>query len=128
MFYFRRECTKDYQIHGTQTIIKKGTPIIISVLGIHRDEQYFPEPERYHPDRFTDNAFNEDVYMPFGLGPKICIAFRMGLLLTKMAIVMLLMNFEIEPVFKRELEFDIGMVGLLPKPGQCKIKLKKKSV
>lgn len=98
-----RECTKEYRIPGTETIIKKGTPVIISVLGIHRDEQYFPEPEKYDPDRFTTekHAFNEDMYMPFGLGPRSCIAFRMGLLVSKVAIVMMLLNFKIERTCKK---------------------------
>lgn len=121
-----RECTKEYQIPGTQTIIKKGTPIVVSVLGIHRDEQHFPEPNRYNPDRFTVEAFNEDMYMPFGLGPRNCIAFRMGLLLAKVAVVMTLRNFNVEMVKREEIQFDFRGVGLIPMPGQCKIKLVKK--
>jgi hypothetical protein len=47
----------------------------------------------------------------------------MGLLVSKAAIVMLLMNYNFEAISKRELEFDFGTVGLLPKPGQCKVKI-----
>lgn len=124
-----RECTKEYQIPGTQTTIKKGTPIVISVLGLHRDEQYFPEPNKYDPERFTSekHAFNEDMYMPFGMGARNCIAYRMGLLVSKVAIAMILRNFNIDVVSEEELEFDFGGIGLMPKPGQCKIKLSKKS-
>lgn len=50
----------------------------------------------------------------------------MGLLVSKVAIVMLLMNFKFEPLSKRELEFDFGSVALSPKPGQCQIKIMKK--
>lgn len=70
-----RECTKDYQIPGSKFTIEKGTSIVISLLGLHRDEQFFPNPEQYDPDRFTDEkrAYDEDMYMPFGAGPRICI-------------------------------------------------------
>jgi cytochrome P450 family 6 len=70
-----RECTKDYPIPGSKFTIQKGTPIIFSLLGLHRDAKYFPEPETYDPDRFTDekHAYNEDMYMPFGAGPRNCI-------------------------------------------------------
>jgi hypothetical protein len=47
----------------------------------------------------------------------------MGLLITKVAIVMLLENFNFLAVSKKELEFDNGSVGLTPKRGQCKIKV-----
>lgn len=65
--------------------------------------------------------------MPFGMGPRSCIAFRMGLLVSKVAIAIILRNFDVDFVKKEELEFDFRGVGLLPKAGQCKIKLKKKS-
>lgn len=70
-----RECTKDYPIPGSNYTIVKGTPIIISLMGIHRDAKYFPDPEKYDPDRFTEEkrAYNEDMYMPFGVGQHNCI-------------------------------------------------------
>lgn len=53
-----RECTKDYQIPGTAHKIRKGTAIVISLLGIHRDERYFSDPQLYNPDRFDSEAFD----------------------------------------------------------------------
>lgn len=70
-----RECTKSYQIPGSEFTIEKGTSVIVSLLGIHRDARFFPEPEKYNPDRFSDatRAYDEDMYMPFGAGPRNCI-------------------------------------------------------
>lgn len=70
-----RECTKEYQIPGTNFTIKKGTAVIISTLGLHRDKNFFPDPEKYDPDRFTNEmrAYDEDAYMPFGIGPRNCL-------------------------------------------------------
>jgi cytochrome P450 family 6 len=117
-----RICTKDYQV--SDYVIKKRTPIIISLLGIHRDDKYFPNAEKYDPDRFTRNDFNEDAYLPFGIGPRNCLAFRMGLLITKIAVIKLLMSFNFEALSIKELEFDFKSVGLLPKEGTCMIKIK----
>lgn len=70
-----RICTKEYQIPGTKKVIEEGTQIIISLIGIHRDEEYFPDPLRYNPDRCTegDQSFTPKAYMPFGEGPRKCI-------------------------------------------------------
>jgi cytochrome P450 family 6 len=70
-----RECTKDYELPGTTVKIAKGTSVIISLLGIHRDEKFFPNPDKYYPDRFTEEIhdYDEDMYMPFGAGPRNCI-------------------------------------------------------
>jgi cytochrome P450 family 6 len=67
-----RECTKDYQIPGTNVTIEKGTAVVISVLGLHRDENVYPNPELYDPERFM-NAHNVEVFYPFGAGPRNCL-------------------------------------------------------
>lgn len=70
-----RECTIDYKIPNSELIIKKGTAIIISLLGLSRDPEYFPDPELYRPERFSDEVpqYNSDAYIPFGDGPRACI-------------------------------------------------------
>jgi cytochrome P450 family 6 len=70
-----RECTKNYQVPGTDTVIEKGTAIFVSLMGMHRDENYFPNPEKFDPDRFADEIhdYDEDAYMPFGVGPRNCL-------------------------------------------------------
>lgn len=70
-----RECTIDYTIPGTDLVIKKGTAVIISLLGLGRDARYFDEPLRYRPERFADpdRVCNMDAYLPFGDGPRTCI-------------------------------------------------------
>lgn len=50
----------------------------------------------------------------------------MGVLLTKVAIAMLLSNYQFTAVSKKELEFDFGTVGLLPKKGDCLITVSEK--
>jgi cytochrome P450 family 6 len=71
-----RECTKDYQIPGTDIILEKGMATVIPVLGLHYDPKYYPDPERFDPERFTEDEKarrHHYVYLPFGEGPRICI-------------------------------------------------------
>lgn len=112
-----RVCTKDYPIPGTAHIIRKGTPIVISLLGIQRDEKYFPDAMTYKPDRFESSDFNSSAYLPFGEGARNCIAYRMGILTTKVAIVTLLSKFNFESLEKGELEFAAHTIALDIKGG-----------
>jgi cytochrome P450 len=51
-------------------------PTVIPVYALHRDPKYYPDPERFDPERFNeDEKANRHhyVYLPFGEGPRICI-------------------------------------------------------
>lgn len=60
-----RECTMDYTIPGTDKVLPKGTPILISNFGLHMDPDYFPNPEVFDPSRFeAENAADDLPYYP----------------------------------------------------------------
>ncbi|EDW56805.1 GM15620 [Drosophila sechellia] len=65
--FLNRECTEDYPVPGTNHIIAKGTPVLISLLGIQRDLVYFPNG--YDPPIASMN-YDQAAYMPFGEGPR----------------------------------------------------------
>lgn len=57
-------------------VIEKGTTVVIPVLGIHHNEEFYPEPEKFDPERFNDTnkGLRESyAFIPFGEGPRICI-------------------------------------------------------
>lgn len=51
-FLIMRKATKDFKIPETDMIIPAGTTININVLSIHRDPEYYPEPDTFDPERF----------------------------------------------------------------------------
>ncbi|XP_031626617.1 probable cytochrome P450 6d5 [Contarinia nasturtii] len=118
--FLNRICTKDYPIPNTDLVIKEGTPIIISHLGLMRDAKYFPEPDKFMPDRFSESNpnYNANAFIPFGDGPRTCIGLRMGKMVTKIGLIMLLQKHNFECMEKnRELEFDNHSVTLVLKNG-----------
>lgn len=73
---FVRVCTENYTIPDTNIVIEEGTTVAIPTMSIHRDPEYFPEPDKFDPERFSDinkAKIPQYVYMPFGEGPRICI-------------------------------------------------------
>jgi hypothetical protein len=57
-------------------IIEKNTPVYIALLGLQRDPEYYPNPELYDPERFTEENKRLQkpyTYLPFGDGPHNCI-------------------------------------------------------
>jgi cytochrome P450 len=49
---------------------------------VHRNPRYWPEPDKFDPDRFADGAARERpryAYFPFGGGPHVCIGETLAL-------------------------------------------------
>lgn len=54
--------------------LPSGTVAACNIYGIHRREDLWEEPHVFRPERFApDHARPEGAYLPFGLGPRICI-------------------------------------------------------
>lgn len=76
-----RICVKDYIIKPKTTnekplLIQKNQIVLIPFVGIHRDSKYFPNPEKFDPERFSEDnkrKIKPNSYIPFGLGPRSCI-------------------------------------------------------
>jgi cytochrome P450 family 6 len=94
---FRRS-TKDYKIPDTNLVIPKGTFTVINTFSLHRDSEYYPEPEKFNPERFSDENIKNIVpytFLPFGEGPRNCLGMRFGLMQAKLGIVKLIKNFKL---------------------------------
>jgi cytochrome P450 family 6 len=75
-FFLTRVCRKDFKIPGTEMVIPKDTDINVNIYSIHRDPEYYPEPEKFDPERFTAENIKTRpacTFIPFGLGPRRCI-------------------------------------------------------
>ena len=78
--FLERKSCGDYELtapNGNGTItLPDGTGVYIPVLGLHYDATYFPEPQKFDPDRFTEEnklSRSNYTYIPFGEGPRMCI-------------------------------------------------------
>lgn len=125
MAFISRVCVQDYRIPSTKNTIKKGTPILIPAVALQRDERYYSKPEEFDPDRFNDenpagkNQLSRP-YLPFGDGPRNCIAARLGKMQVKVGLVQMLQKFKFElpsELKSQKLEFDPKVFLLTPLGG-----------
>ncbi|KAG5669752.1 hypothetical protein PVAND_000046 [Polypedilum vanderplanki] len=119
-FFLTRVCRKDFQIPGTNMIIPKNTDINVNIYSIHRDPEYYPEPEVFDPERFTPENIKlrpPATFIPFGLGPRKCIVSgRFGIMQSKMGIAKLIQNFEFTPCEKTTVPIDFAPSGIFLEP------------
>ncbi|XP_011266968.2 cytochrome P450 9e2 [Camponotus floridanus] len=121
-----RLCNKDYELPPAlpdkkSFIMKKGMNFWIPVFSIHRDKKYYDDPEKFRPERFLDNKtyHNSSYYMPFGLGPRMCIANRFAMLEIKILLFHLLACCELKPCAKTilPLKFNKKSLTIMPEGG-----------
>ncbi|KAF2899833.1 hypothetical protein ILUMI_06353 [Ignelater luminosus] len=118
-YHMDRECRIPFTIepereHEKPLHIEKGTQCLITVLGIHRDPQYYPNPEKFDPERFNnENKRNIKpyTYMPFSVGPRSCMGTRFALLEMKLVIAEIIRAFEIVISDKMQFPLNIKKVG-----------------
>lgn len=96
-FSLLRTALHDYKIPDTEITIPKGTMVTIPIYAIHWDENLYPDPEKFDPERFTQeqiSARHSMAYIPFGAGPRTCIGYRFGHVETKLGLAKILMNYK----------------------------------
>ncbi|XP_055701922.1 cytochrome P450 6a9-like [Phlebotomus papatasi] len=117
-----RICGQDYHVPGTKHIIEKGTMVSIPVYGIHHDPEIYPDPEKFDPDRFTEEnikARHPYAWLPFGEGPRICVGMRFGVMQTRVGLANLLSKYRVKTTPKTAipLVLDPASTVMTPKNG-----------
>ena len=76
-----RRATADDDLNGYR--ITRGTIVVVLTHRLHRNPDFWPEPERFDPERFLPGTAVERpkaAYVPFGGGRRICIGSQFAML------------------------------------------------
>ncbi|NXO85954.1 CP3A9 protein, partial [Sitta europaea] len=109
-----RTCKRDVEINGVT--IPKGVVVTIPPYVLHRDPEYWPNPDEFRPERFrkeNKDSIDPYTYLPFGAGPRNCLGMRFALLVLKVAIVSLLQHFTFQTCKETQIPIKLSSVGLL---------------
>ncbi|CAL4097754.1 unnamed protein product [Meganyctiphanes norvegica] len=100
-----RKCTKNYIIPGTKKSIEKNILVQIPIWSLHHDERYWSDPSTFNPENFMSPNKQNIVtgsFLPFGLGPRNCIAQRFALMEVKIMVARLVQQFQLSLAPGRE--------------------------
>ncbi|XP_011502147.1 PREDICTED: cytochrome P450 4C1-like [Ceratosolen solmsi marchali] len=88
-------------VHLKHTTIPRNTNVIINFIDAHRNPEFWPEPEKFDPDRFLPDQIKSRhpfAYVPFSAGPRNCIGQKFAMLELKSLLANILYNFYLEPI------------------------------
>ncbi|MGO4913293.1 cytochrome P450 [Leeuwenhoekiella sp. W20_SRS_FM14] len=78
--------------------IAQNTSLLFSIYEIHRDANFWEDPNNFNPDRFIEDTSIKysPYYYPFGAGPRMCIGNNFAMYEMILAIAELVKRFKIE--------------------------------
>ncbi|MBW5482973.1 cytochrome P450 [Streptomyces bambusae] len=104
--------------------IPAGADVILAPWVTHRHPDYWSEPERFDPDRFTpeaEAARPRYAWFPFGGGPRACIGQHFSMLESVIALAMMLRDYAFEAV-DTEVPVSAGLTLRAQGPVRCRLK------
>uniref|UniRef100_A0A1B6GAY2 Cytochrome P450 n=1 Tax=Cuerna arida TaxID=1464854 RepID=A0A1B6GAY2_9HEMI len=110
-----RECIQPYKVPDSDLTIEKGVIVMIPVVALHHDPQYYPDPEQFKPERFQGNNFKpSSTFLPFGDGPRICIAMRFALMEVKSCVAKVVSQYSVKLHSKTQLPLKFKVRSFVP--------------
>lgn len=112
-----RETRNQDEIDGM--IIPKGSIMVVSPYFLHYRKDFWPDPHKFEPERFTEAEIQKrpkNSFLPFGLGPRSCIGETLARMEIKTFLIQFLSKFE----FKRDETVPVipfATITLRPKNG-----------
>jgi cytochrome P450 len=102
-------------------VLPAGANILISQWVTHRDERWFPNPERFDPDRWRAESMAKLprlAYFPFGGGPRVCIGAGFAMMEATLLLAVIAQRFRMRLVPGQRIE-PLPSLTLRPKNGIC---------
>ena len=99
--------------------IPERTLVFVNTYGIHHRPAAWPEPDRFDPDRFAperDAGRHRSAWMPFGVGPRVCIGNAFALMEGPIVLATLMRSARFDVDAARTIEAD-AFATLRPRGG-----------
>ncbi|KAJ9573559.1 hypothetical protein L9F63_009044, partial [Diploptera punctata] len=111
-----RTCVaRHYHLYGDPEIeLRTGDSILIPIYGLHHDPKYFPNPQQFDPERFSEanrHKIHPYTYMPFGAGPRSCLGVHFALMGVKLMLINLFSKYSFHMVSKTPSPLKITHTG-----------------
>ncbi len=90
-------------------LVPKGSFVMLSQYLLHHDSRYFPDPEKFIPERWTSEfkmGLPKTAYFPFGSGLQICLGEPLAWMEATLVIATIAQNWRLELARDAKVELD----------------------
>jgi len=121
-----RKAIEDDEVGGYT--INKNQDIFCFTYGMHRNPEYWENPDTFDPDRFSEENKKKHVphaYMPFGAGPRLCIGNNFAMMEMQLILSMFSKRYRFEVLSDQNITVQ-PLITLRPRNG-IKVKVHKRA-
>ncbi|WP_129305783.1 cytochrome P450 [Streptomyces sp. L2] len=98
-WFLTRTATRDTRLGDVR--LPAGTTLGYSAYLIHRRPDLYPDPDRFHPDRWEGRKPDRTAYIPFGAGARKCIGDRFAHIQATLSLAVMATGWQFVPVTDR---------------------------
>ncbi|XP_042150444.1 cytochrome P450 3A14-like [Ixodes scapularis] len=116
--FHTRTAKNSFEYKGTT--FKAGTCIMAPVMQLHRDPQYWTDPNKFDPDRFSpenEGTYCKRAFQPFGVGPRCCVGYKLALFQVLYFTARMVQNFKMELGDAHKGAIEVQTIGMMASPG-----------
>lgn len=91
-----RRAREEDEIGGFR--VPKGSEVVWSPFLLHRDPEFWPDPEKVDPERFAPDkmkTMHKGAYIPFSIGPRICIGNMFALTEIQLVVATVIQHYQL---------------------------------
>jgi cytochrome P450 len=96
--------------------LPKGSRVLYSYYMTHHLPELYPNPERFDPDRWLSTEPSPYAYLPFGVGPRMCIGYAFSMTVLRITLAMILQRYRLSLVPGARIDRKVA-ITLSPKYG-----------
>jgi cytochrome P450 len=116
---FPRIAQKTVEIMGYE--FERGTALIPSIYLTHQQENLYPQPKLFQPERFLEKQFSPYEYIPFGGSNRLCIGYAFAQFEMKIVLATIFSQCNLTLTNKRPVKPSRRGLTLAP-PGNMRMK------
>ena len=110
----RRVSLDGYMLAGIR--LSKDQQVDIATYAVHHNPEYYPEPEKFNPDRFlpeNKHLLVPYTYLPFGVGPRNCIGMRFAYQEMKLCLAQIVQRFQFDKTPQTKIPIEYTKMVIL---------------
>ncbi len=109
-----RRALEDYQFRDIR--VPAGAVFVTCLYSLHRNPRFWPEPDRFDPDRWQQEKKGRNAYFPFGAGSRMCLGERFAWMEGVLLLAALYQNWNLDLEPGQTVD-PLGLLTLRPRFG-----------